>query len=143
MFEIEIVGGQFEIELSRVDALESEVSNTATNKGFPYFYAVDRGRKAIVPVNAKALRFVTMGGEVVFSKHAKAAPAQHLIDRSLRQIVPNSVSAAAQARGNSFLVWARNFLRSVAQMNANTLQGITPRGITGKLGKSYKVNVSG
>lgn len=143
MFEIEVIGGQFEVELSRVATLESEVSNTADNKGFAYFWAVDRGRKAIVPVNAKALRFVTKEGDVVFSKHAKAAPAQHLTDRTLKQLLPNAISASAQARGNSFAVWARGFLRAVAQMSANTFQSVTPTGITGKLRKSYKVNVAG
>lgn len=142
MFQIEVVSKEFESDLQRLASLESEVSNTAMNKGFAYFYAVDQGRGPIVPVNAKALRFIGRDGEVVFSKHAKAAPAQHLLKRSLDSLLANAIISAAQARGNSFLVWARSFLRSIAQREAGALQGVTPR-VSGKLARSYKVNVSG
>jgi len=142
MFQIDVIPGDFEVELARVSTLESEVSNSANNKGFAYFWAVDQGRGPIRPVNAKALRFRAKDGNIVFSKYAKAAPAQHLTDRSLKRLMPNTMIAAMMASGNSFLSWARDFLRSMARAEANELQGITPR-VSGKLAKSYKTNVNG
>lgn len=142
MFDIEVSGGQFEVELGQLASLSSEVSNTADNKGFHYFWAVDRGRGPIRPVNAKALRFVAAGGEVVFAKSAKAAPAQHLTEQSMANLLPNCIMASNEAHGNSFLSWARNFLRSIAMFQSQSLARVTPR-VSGRLAKSYKVNVNG
>lgn len=142
MFDIEISSGEFESHVGGLAALESNVSNTAQNKGFSYFVAVDRGRGPIRPVNAKALRFVTQGGEVVFARSAKDAPAQHLTEQSMANLLPNAMMASNQAHGNSFVSWARNFLRAIANFQSQSLSKITPR-VSGRLAKSYKVNVSG
>lgn len=59
-------------------------------EGFPYAAAVDRGRKAFGPVRAKALRF-EVGGQVVFAKWVRAAPAQNFTGRGLRAAGPRIV----------------------------------------------------
>lgn len=142
MFDIEVYAGQFETELARVASLASEVSNTANNKGFAYYWAVDKGRGPIRPVNAKALRFFARDGQVVFAKSAKSAPAQHLTEQSLANLMPNAIMAVNQAHGNSFLSWARTFLRSLANFQAQSLAKVTPR-VSGRLARNYKVNVNG
>jgi hypothetical protein len=62
--------------------ITTEVSwdDAVSEDGFHYAAAVDKGRKEIFPVTAKALRF-EIGGAVIFATHAKEAPAQDFTGR--------------------------------------------------------------
>jgi hypothetical protein len=55
------------------------ITNAAKSAaGFPYPVAVEFGRKAFSAIRAKALRF-EIGGQVIFAKSVKAAPAQNIL----------------------------------------------------------------
>lgn len=54
-------------------------------KGFPYPIAVHNGRREVVPVQAKALRFV-INGAVIFAKRVRAVPPNPWMFRAFTRI---------------------------------------------------------
>lgn len=75
--------------------LEQTVEFKAFNKGFNYAVPVEHGRGPVVPVRAKALRFV-VGGKVVFAKRVGPARAQKFLERGIQQAQPTIVSEASR-----------------------------------------------
>lgn len=142
MFEIQVDTREFETAAMRLASMESTIETVAENNGFRYFWAVDRGRGPVRPIHAKALRIMTKEGPI-FRRYAGPAPAQHLTEKSLGELMPSSIVAAETARGTSFIVWARQFLGYVANFQSRALARVTPRGFSGKLGNSYRVHVKG
>lgn len=63
------------------------VGNTATSvEGFPYPLAIEKGRKEVRPIDARALRWWDKDtGEIVFSKKSKAVAPYPFVDGSIRK----------------------------------------------------------
>lgn len=60
------------------------VGNTAMSvDGFPYPLAVETGRRAVRPVNAKYLRWWSPSGEIVFSRYSRAVGADPFVQPSI------------------------------------------------------------
>lgn len=60
------------------------VGNTAMSvDGFPYPLAIETGRRAVTPINAKYLRWWNESGEIVFSKYSKAVGADPFVQPSI------------------------------------------------------------
>lgn len=65
------------------DGDEYLVGNTAMSyDGFPYPLAIEKGRRAVYPVDAKVLRWFD-GGSPVFSKRSSAVDADPFVDPSI------------------------------------------------------------
>lgn len=136
MLQIQINAERFLAELPV--RLQSSVVNTAQSEiGFPYYAAVDRGRRAVRPVNAKALRIPTPNG-FIFRKFAGPSAPRHITKRSLEDILPNAQFSAAFAAGQTIRGWITSFLNSMAKLHSDSLATRTPIR-TGNLAGSYEV----
>lgn len=70
------------------DGSDYIVGNTATSvDGFPYPLAIEKGRRAVYPVEKKVLRWFEggIGGTPVYSKYSSAVPADPFIEPSINQ----------------------------------------------------------
>lgn len=87
------------VTVSGIDIVgEVNWDDAVSKDGFHYAAAVDRGRKAFAVINAKALRWVAPGGEIVFAMHVGPAPAQDFTGRGVRAAEPKmlvAINAAA------------------------------------------------
>ena len=63
-------------------------NSARSDAGFPYAAAVNTGRKAFGPINAKALRF-QIGGRVIFAKRVRAFAGVHFTTRGLAAAKPS------------------------------------------------------
>lgn len=69
-------------KVTKLGMLLYEVRFEAFNKGFNYAGAVEFGRGPVRPIRAKFLAIPFAGG-IVFSKYARAAPAQHFLGNAI------------------------------------------------------------
>ena len=75
------------VDISKDGNAQYLVGNTARSvDGFPYPLAIETGRREVVPVEAKVLRWWTspyFSGEVVFAKRSKAVSADPFVQPSI------------------------------------------------------------
>lgn len=82
----------------RTIATTVDWSGARSATGFPYAAAVDTGRKAFGPINAKALHFVVDGRDI-FTQHVKAFPGIHFRERGLAAGKPKAMARVRAAVG--------------------------------------------
>lgn len=75
----------------RTIATTVDWSGARSATGFPYAAAVDTGRKAFGPVNAKVLHFVIDGNEI-FTMHVRAFPGIEFRKRGLAAGKPKAIA---------------------------------------------------
>ncbi len=141
MFSIELKPNF--IERAKVGALESAVfSGARSPAGFDYFWAVDRGRREVRPINARALRIVLPGGQVIFRKFARPSRPRFVTQRALANFPAMFRAATSTAKGETFSAWIRSFLDNVADFAAEAFRRSTPR-VSGRLAQGYRVKRTG
>lgn len=120
--------------------LNSSIISTARSPiGFDYFWAVDRGRRAIRPIRASALKIPIGGGKFIFRKYAGPSAPRYITQRALSALNLSVGSAAQAATGKTMVTWLKSFLNGLADSQAQAFRQATPGNGTGRLAGGYKV----
>ena len=131
----ETVGGA-----TNFGVLNSAIISTARSPiGFDYFWAVDRGRRAIRPIRAKALKIPIGGGKFIFRKYAGPSAPRYITQRAISVLGLSAASAAQSAQGNGMTSWLKSFLNNLADSQVAAFRSATPTTGTGRLVGGYQV----
>lgn len=137
MLEIIIDDRQF-LAGCQIGRLETDIFNDArSSNGYPYFWPVDLGRGPVVAKNAKALRFVTPGGQVLFRKSVGPAAPRDIRKTAISQMESSAINASITAGGRDIRQWLAVFLTKMGYFYSQVLADATPRR-TGKLASRYR-----
>lgn len=122
----------------------------------PYFEAVDKGRGAVRPVVAKALK-IPVGARRLAPGQTRRTPAkqkgfvfrtfagptkpQNLTRRALRRIQPfiRTLTKSTRGRKNITTAVLAEFVNRIAARYLTSIRTITPVRFTGRLKASYKL----
>jgi hypothetical protein len=138
MIRIAVLSGALRARATGVGP--AAIFNTARSAtGFPYFWAVDRGRRPVVPVRARVLRFMGRDGRIIFARRVGPAEPQNLTLQTLQRLEEHARLAAIGAPGGTLHDWILGFLNSLAGLQAEELSRLSPTGLTGRLARSYQV----
>lgn len=120
--------------------LTSAIISTARSPiGFDYFWAVDRGRRAIRPIRASALKIPIGGGKFIFRKYVGPSAPRYITQRGLSSLGLSATAAAQIARGANIIVWLKSFLNNLVDFQASAFKSVTPNGSSGRLASGYQV----
>lgn len=119
--------------------LKSEIISTARSPiGFDYFWAVDRGRRAIRPIRAKALKIPIGGGKFIFRKYAGPSAPRYITQRAVSTLNLSATAAAQTAQGTNMVAWLKSFVNNLADFQASAFKSVTPNR-SGRLASGYQV----
>lgn len=119
--------------------LESSIfSDARSDRGFDYFWSVDRGRRGFSAINGKALKIPIGGGKFIFRKSVGPARPRYITQRALATASQAATVAASGAQGPTLHDWLKSFLNNFAAIETQAFRAATPV-VSGKLASKYRV----
>lgn len=150
MLEITMDASRMLNDLEGLSTMQSEIYSDARSLpnpvsgrggGFPYFNAVDLGRRGFaVKPPARAIPIQTEGG-LIFRKSVGPAAPRNIRQRSIAQIDGSAINAAITGQGSSVRGWFASFLTKMAFFHAQVLVELTPNR-SGQLASKYRSTVA-